>query len=274
MQQSWFSSLFCLSIAINISIVNFAKSQPSSATAISALAPGTTIVGFDAQGHRLKFQIRSIELDPQDPQQETYLYTVFYQTKNQAWQNYCRATDHFAAKAIALRGTWDRSGTYQGNENRITFSCLSGALAKCVRLGYRPWQTIKGQSLKEYHQACVRMIRADYCGDGTTHTQDGTRIDIYDRLGIQKRNGVPGMSFEAAWGIDGARSIHHTRYPKALAYVQRVCPHRLASNTKTNQAPLAQLQSPALLFNDSAIKELNSSTPRLDRDSPKSKSHI
>lgn len=255
MKQFWFSSLFCLPIAINISIVDFAKSQPSSTTAIKALAPETTIVGFDAQGHRLKFQIRSVELDPQDSQQETYLYTVFYQTKNQTWQNYCRATTHFAAKAVALRGTWDRGGTYQDNENRITFSCLSGALAKCVRLGYRPWQTIRGRSLKEYHQACVRMIRADYCGDGTTHTQDGTQINLYDRLGVRKRDIVPGMSFEAAWGSDGAQAIHHTRYPESLAYVQRVCPHRLASNTKTNQTSI-QSQSSVLLFNDSMIKEL------------------
>ncbi|MBD2093569.1 hypothetical protein H6F90_00170 [Trichocoleus sp. FACHB-591] len=259
MYQSWFGSLFCLAIAINIGIVDFAKSQPNLATPINALAPGSKIIGFDAQGHRLKFQIRSAEVDQQDPQQETYLYTVFYKTKNQTWQNYCRATNHFAAKAIALPGTWDRNGTYQGDENQITFSCLSGALAKCVRLGYKPWQTINGRSLQDYHQACVRMIRADYCGDGTAHTRDGTQINIYDRLGIQKRSVVPGMSFEAAWGSDGARSIHRTRYPEDLAYVQQVCPYRLASNTKTNQmAPIAQSQSPfpTLLFNESAIQQL------------------
>lgn len=259
MYQSWFGSLLGLAIAINISIVDAAKSQPKLATPIKALAAGSEILGFDAQGHRLNFQIRRAEVDQQDLQQETYLYTVFYQTKNQTWQNYCRATNHFAAKAIALPGTWDRKSTYQGDENQITFSCLSGALAKCVRLGYKPWQTINGRSLKDYHQACVRMIRADYCGDGTAHTQDGTQIDIYDRLGIQKRNVVPGMSFEAAWGSDGAQSIQRTRYPEDLAYVQRVCPHRLASNLRTQQTvPIAQSQSsfPALLFNDSTIKEL------------------
>lgn len=267
MHQSWFRSLFCFSIAINIGLVDFAQSQPHPTTSTPVLAPRSQIIGFDAQGHRLQFQIRSAELDPQDPQRETYLYTVFYQTKNQTWQNYCRATNHFAAKAIALRGIWDRRGTYQGEENRITLSCLSGALAKCVRLGYKPWQTIQGQSLKAYHQACVRMIRADYCGDGTTHTRDGTQIDIYDRLGIQKRNIIPKMSFEAAWGSDGAQSIYHTRYPEDLAYVQRVCPHRLASNPNTSHsntshsntsqtAPLAQSHFPALLFNDSAIENL------------------
>jgi hypothetical protein len=268
MHQSWFSSLFCWLLALTLGSVDVANAQPNLATPPHVLAPGSEIVGFDAQGHRLKFQIRSAELDRQDPERETYLYTVVYQTKNQTWQNYCRATNDFAAKAIALRGTWDRSGTYQGHENRITFSCLSGALAKCVRLGYKPWQTIQGQSLKEYHQACVRMIRADYCGDGTTHTRDGTRIDVYDRLGIQQRNEIPGMSFEAAWGMDGAQSIHHTRYPEDLAYVQRVCPQRLALrstspvraiNQKTNQtAPLDQSQpaSRALIFNDSVANNL------------------
>ncbi len=257
MRQSWFGSLFGLAITINISIVYSAQAQPNLTTPSNSLTPGSKIMGFDAQGHRLKFQIRSAEVDQQDPQQETYLYTVFYQTKNQTWQNYCRATNHFAAKAIALPGTWDRQGTYQGNEDQLTFSCLSGALAKCVRLGYKPWQTINGRSLQDYHQACVRMIRADYCGDGTAHTRDGTQINIYDRLGIQKRYVVSGMSFEAAWGIDGAQSIHRTRYPEDLAYVQRVCPDRLASNTKTKPtAAIAQSQAsfPALLFNDSVQK--------------------
>ena len=37
-------------------------------------------------------------------------------------------------------------------------------------------------SLASYHQACTRMARADYCGDGTSHTQDGTWIEYYDKL--------------------------------------------------------------------------------------------
>ena len=30
------------------------------------------------------------------------------------------------------------------------------------------------------HEACVRMVRADYCGDGRSHTVDGMAIDVWD----------------------------------------------------------------------------------------------
>src|SRR6266436_911063 len=62
--------------------------------------------------------------------------------------------------------------------------CAAGALGKCVRFGYHPWETRSdGRSMRDYYEACVRMVRADYCGDGRTRT--GMAIDIWDDLGIQ-----------------------------------------------------------------------------------------
>jgi hypothetical protein len=41
--------------------------------------------------------------------------------------------------------------------------CISGAVGKCARFGYKPWKVLSdGQALSMYHQACVRMLRADY----------------------------------------------------------------------------------------------------------------
>jgi len=51
-----------------------------------------------------------------------------------------------------------------------------------MRSGYKPWKVVNGQSLWAYHQACTRMMRADYCGDGRPHTREGTPIYIDDRL--------------------------------------------------------------------------------------------
>jgi len=221
---------------------------------------GTEITGFDEQGNKYNFQIRGVEIDPLDPEKEIELYTVFYQDKNQKWQNLCRGDEHFPAKAIALQGSWDQKGNYLGGEERVSFSCANGALTKCVRNGYKPWKNINGVSLRNHHQACVRMTRADYCGDGVSHTKDGTMINVYDDLDIQRPDIIKNMVFEAAWGVDGAYCINHVRWPEGLAYVQKVCPQRLTTKVKGgNHCPTfeqAQKNFPqALLFNDSAVRK-------------------
>ena len=59
-------------------------------------------------------------------------------------------------------------------------------MGKCILWGYQPWSTkneCKGskcrtQALDPWLQACTRMVRADYCGDGRSYTFDGTPIEI------------------------------------------------------------------------------------------------
>ena len=41
------------------------------------------------------------------------------------------------------------------------------------------------------------MLRVDYCGDGRSRTRDGTAVDIYDRVGVQRSDPVAGVGFEA-----------------------------------------------------------------------------
>lgn len=133
------------------------------------------------------FQIREAELDPQDPDQEIYLYTVLYKkSPDSQWQNLCKSDGDNLTKAILLSGEWDKTGKHIDNQE-VTIACINGVLAKCVRWGYKPWKTIEAISLRDYHQACTRMARADYCGNGISHTKDGTIIDLYDRLGIQRK---------------------------------------------------------------------------------------
>ena len=87
----------------------------------------------------------------------------------------------------------------------VTFACEGYALAKCVELGYRPWLP-GGRAL---HQTCTRLIRADYCGDGRSHTEDGVWINVYDGLGIQ--SDTEDWTFEAEWSPEGARCLSTTR---------------------------------------------------------------
>lgn len=144
---------------------------------------------------------------------------------------------------------------HPGYENSITLTCASGAVGKCALFGYRPWADgPHGEELLPLHAACVRMARADYCGDGEAHTLDGTAIDIYDVLGIQSRGATDDASFvfEAGWTGAGAVCVDHTRWPDLLSLEQlhAQCP-RLAAMPVCDEAVAQSLG--AQLFNTSQI---------------------
>jgi len=235
---------------------------PPSASASSVVLKGTTLAGSqfsaqDEQGQFHNFQIRSVELDPQDVDHDTYLYTVLVQDAQQQWQNLCEPDHEGVSKAIPLQGSWDAQGRYSP-ANTITFGCTSGALGKCVRMGYKPWKIVDGQPLRDIHQACIRMVRADYCGDGKGHTRNGTPIDVYNRLDLQNPTPDSGMEPEAAWTPDGAAYLNHSRWGQPVAEILAECPRRLAGHTTQaqllNRVQMQQQHPEALLFNDSLIR--------------------
>jgi hypothetical protein len=67
------------------------------------------------------------------------------------------------------------------------------------------------KSLRDHHQACTRMARADYCGNGRSYTFNDTPIDLYDRLQtrLQTRSTVGASNWapEAEWGPNGATCV-------------------------------------------------------------------
>jgi hypothetical protein len=134
---------------------------------------------------------------------------------------------------------------------RFELVCTSGAEGKCVRFGYAPWRSAPdGRSMLGWYNACVRMLRADYCGDGQPFTRDGTTIDFFDRINVQTAAGDPLLTFEAAWGADGAVCVAHSRIPELIDLdgIARRCPRligRLGPTACTDAA------AGALLFNRS-----------------------
>ncbi len=131
--------------------------------------------------------------------------------------------------------------------------CTSGAQGKCVRLGYHPWKmTSDGRPMRDHYNACVRMLRADYCGDGRGWTRDGTLVDLWDDLGIQTLDagGDPAFSFEAGWRPDGAACVAHSRVPEniTLDTLKAYCP-RVALMPSCDEA--AAHSAGALVFNRS-----------------------
>ena len=145
---------------------------------------------------------------------------------------------------------------HPGHEGRITISCASGAVVKCVRFGYPLWgHGPSGEDLLPLHAACMRMVRADYCGDGKSYTKEGTTIDNYDDLGLQTRGlrGDPRYTFEAGWTAAGAICVAHTRWSDLLTMTQLKanCP-RLAAmpvcNEETARAAGARMFNTARLL--------------------------
>jgi hypothetical protein len=95
---------------------------------------------------------------------------------------------------------------------RILITCTGGAEAKCFRVGYKPWRRLpNAASLEPYYQARERLIRAPHGGDGVAHTRNGTPIDLFGWIGIQRNEPSRGMTSEVAFGPDGAVPVVHPR---------------------------------------------------------------
>jgi hypothetical protein len=132
----------------------------------------------------------------------------------------------------------------------IRIVCLGTAEARCVHLGYRPWRKAgDGSSLRDYNEACVRALQADYCGSGTSHSSGGEALALYDRLGIQHLRTATGMSFEAGWNVDGAVCVNHIRPPSRITLkdLRTEC----ANLPKTKLGNSCDERDPALIFTKS-----------------------
>jgi hypothetical protein len=162
----------------------------------------------------------------------TYLYTLEqYRADTNTWVPACDPDTDGRRIAIPVAATFDSHGDRVESSTLFTMGCTTGVIAKCYRWGYRPWLTGYGD-LASTHWACTRMARGDYCGDGTSHTQDGTWINVWDRLpapGPIQRHGLLapiGMLFEAGWNTGGAVCLSRARWllDDTLA---NLCPGRL-----------------------------------------------
>jgi hypothetical protein len=193
---------------------------------------GAVLHGTASDGRAVDVAICSATPDPGDADMVWYRVEAWDEAKGE-WANPCKATAQVEApRALAVGGVWDPKGARGEGAGRFTLACENGAIAKCAMNGYKPWQTQGGQSLVEYHQACTRMARADYCGNGKSHTTMGTLVDVYDGALVQRevrkgRNWDPARgSFEAAWATDGAYCMARTRDGQALAVIKKECPER------------------------------------------------
>lgn len=206
----------------------------SGGDASGVVGPGTELDAVDEHGARLRFRIEHVELDPRDAEREVSLYTLSVRSPGaESFGPYCSPDAEGRSAAIAVRGSWDARGAFHDDPKLVTFACTNGAIAKCIRFGYKPWKQVHGQSLRPQHLACVRMVRADYCGDGVAHTREGTRVDLWDEAGVQAPSVLqPGTEvFEAAWSADGAEYLSVPRWSDDVLEAVAACPERLRGRT-------------------------------------------
>lgn len=194
---------------------------------------GAVFQGTDSDGKPVEVALCGGEPSAQDRAMVWYRIRI-WNAESESWQSPCLATYKVPEpRALAMAGVWDKSGARHEVAGKFTFACELGVIAKCTEWGYRPWAEKEGRSLEELHQACTRMARADYCGDGRSHTRAGTPIDMYDDLGVLRPSTEDSPlwkrelgSFEAAWGPEGAWCLSRTRNGQPVEALLAQCPGR------------------------------------------------
>jgi hypothetical protein len=206
------------------------------------------------------------ELSQHDPTNtgSTYLYTLEqWVSESNAWKPACAPDADGRRVAIPLTAIWGKRGERIESSSLFTLACTTGVIAKCYRWGYKPWVTGYGD-LAAMHWTCTRLARADYCGNGVPHTQDGTWINIWDTLpapGPIQHHGdpPPTMVFEAGWNTGGAVCLGHTRWLRNGAAIAAMCPHRLIRPgigplVCNSLAEALQIEPSTKMFNESYLQ--------------------
>ncbi|MBA2543589.1 MAG: pentapeptide repeat-containing protein [Deltaproteobacteria bacterium] len=251
--------------------------RPNGSTVSGTAMTGARLFahGVDASGATrvVEYRIAAVtaESASYDPTRtgNTFLYNIEqWVADTSSWQPACGPDSDGRRVAIPIAATFDDLGDRHDSSTMFTFGCTTGVIAKCYRWGYRPWLTGYGAaSFSDLHWTCTRAARADYCGDGTPHTKNGTVVNIWDRLPapgpIQKHGLLAplGMVFEAGWNTSGAVCLSRARW-LLDATLANLCPDRLVppgllgATVCDTVADVLGQDPNALLFNESYLNLL------------------
>lgn len=163
-------------------------------------------------------------------------YTVEYQRSIPGfWDNHCGKL-MAKEKSIFLGGSlWDPfDASRTDGDNLVTLSCESGAVGRCAMWGYPPYEkgdTRYDPSARDYHQSCIYLKRAAYCGTDKTNDANEMPIQISEQFQYNKIDAMFDNAdhLEALWGPSGAlcvtnRTIHRrNRFNNFLPLSQIAC---------------------------------------------------
>jgi hypothetical protein len=180
-------------------------------------------------GEYLSLRIEDVRATRKKGLRDVKRYLVTYETEETV-EPLCGYDDlGDPVYAIPLQGSWNLAegvpggGSWNDDEGVFTFACEGYVVAKCVLAGYKPWRRAlicswdggcEMTDLRNHHQTCTRLLRADYCGDGMPHTVDNVWVNLYDGLGVRVDAGE--WTFEAEWSAGGATCMTSTRLPDVV----------------------------------------------------------
>jgi hypothetical protein len=137
-------------------------------------------------------------------------YALVYTDQDGIERNVCTGDDFDARSAVALvlgGETYDLDAkTAKPAARWFTIGCAGSAAAKLSLLGYAPQA---GGSTVAQRQATLKMITADYCGNGHSYTVNGTPITWENVSGTVQSSGAADV--EAVWTDKGALCLDKTR---------------------------------------------------------------
>jgi hypothetical protein len=175
---------------------------------------GAQLRGLLSHGGHVALRIDAYAVS-EDP--DISLYALSYWSPSRGWSSLCGTDNGQQIMATALSGRWNYAqgepggGSHIQDDSAFTFACEHSVLEKCTAWGYKPWQS---DELADLHQACTRMVRADYCGDGTPHTVNGTPINYFDHLGIAVDDAPSDWIGDGEWNAAGALCVANLRHPE------------------------------------------------------------
>ncbi len=197
----------------------------------------------------ITIRIEQVERDPDARTNDVWLHTLLVEQPDGSSFHLCAPGPDGRRQAFPLASRMRADGRTENTPvEQFDLLCSAGARAKCVRFGYRPWVA----DTAPLYDACTRMVRADYCGEGEGTTLTGMSIDMFDDRGIQVADNLPDQTFEAGWTADGAVCVNHVRVKEntSLSRLAQSCP-RLAERVGPACTPELARSAGAVLFNRS-----------------------
>jgi ADYC domain/Pentapeptide repeats (8 copies) len=177
-------------VSLNGSSIAANRDQPLA----GATLVGSMWTGVSAANAQVKIRVDNAQQGT-GTNSDLWFYGMSYQATNGAWTSVCGTE-----KVLGVAGVWNATAAYAASTTQFTLACRGTSVAKCVELGYKPFKGFGNQLA-----TCVRLLRADYCGNGTSYTRDGTTLNLYDNVGVQA-DAQP-WKVEAEWGPTGARCV-------------------------------------------------------------------
>ena len=113
--------------------------------------------------------------------------------------------------------TWTDWAFFTAGAGRMTLTCTNGAIFKCDR-HLEPWRDPRAEDRRN---ACVRMVRADYCGDGMPHTTDGVKVELEWGAWDEANLIDPASRFEGLWTASGTTCVSAATVDQLLTSGER-----------------------------------------------------